>query len=734
MPKNNKYGPMRDMTLAATLSGMDPEELQRLAQNLFRATQEAQALVTQSMMSFGATLSSPDRHDPFGGLDAQAKLGSAIARHPEKVGNAMMALCQGWMALFESMASGAPLPQDRRFSDPEWTANPALDFIRRAWTLNADWLRGLVDAAAEDLDAETHRKAKFFIGQWIDMMAPTNLMATNPAAMRSMLETGGRSLSDGLRNLRKDFERGHGRLAMTQTDETAFRVGENVATAKGEVVYRNRLIEIIHYAPTRRKMRERPMLIFPPWINKFYVLDLQPENSMIRWLLSKRINTFVVSWRSADIETRNFKWDDYVEQGALTALDFVTKETGATDINTIGYCIGGTLLTSTMAHMAQKSDKRIHSATLFASQSDFEEAGELKVFTSEEGCDYLDTVIEDNDGLMPGGMMGETFNWLRPTDLVWRYVVDNYMLGKPPKPFDLLYWNADQTNIPGPTHKTYLKQLYNRNELARGTFKVLGTPVSMADITTPIFVQASRSDHICPWQSICRGARNYGGDVTFTLAGSGHIAGVINPPSAQKYQHWVNPDFPEKPEAWLAGASEIAGSWWPSWWQWLKARSGKKVKATPPVPRGLGSAPGQFVTLRLSDIRQGRQPAGPYSVDLEREARARAWAKASAGKKSRKAAKAKAKLRAETGASIAEARASGAKTKPEDRAKTKSKDGAKTAPKAQAKVGARPKAKTKTGAKPDPTPQRSRATKASASRTRSGTSKPPSARARAAKA
>ncbi len=692
MPDKNKYGSLKDMTLTTAFSSLDPEEMQRMAVNLMRATQEAQALVTRSLLTYGDRTSSPDRQDPFGALEAQARLGSALAQHPEKTGEAMMALCQGWMSLFESIAAGTPPPRDKRFSDPEWTSNPALDFVRRAWALNADWLNSLVDAAADDLDPETHLNAKFFIGQWIDAMAPTNFMGTNPAVVRTLLETGGRSLADGMRNLRKDFERGQGRLAMTQTDETAFRVGENVATAKGEVVYRNRLIEIIHYAPTRKTMREIPMLIFPPWINKFYVLDLQPENSMIRWLLSKRINTFVVSWRSADAETRNFKWDDYVEQGVLTALDVVTRESGARDVNTIGYCIGGTLLTSALGHMARTGDTRIRSATFFASQSDFQNAGELKVFTTDDACDYLDTVIEDNDGIMPGSMMGETFNWLRPTDLVWRYVVDNYMLGKSPKPFDLLYWNADQTNIPGPTHKTYLKQLYNQNELARGVFKVLGQPVSMADIKIPVFVQASRSDHICPWHSIYNGARNYGGEVTFTLAGSGHIAGVINPPDAQKYQHWTNADFPDAPETWLSGAEEQAGSWWPSWWRWLKAKSGDRVPATPPIPRGLGSAPGQFVTLSLADIDAGKQPAGPFSADLERDVRARAWAKTTA--------KATAKAAAKAAARAAE--------KPEAAPKPK----AAVKPRAAAKAAGKPKAAAGAASRTRKTPRKPRTSKA----------------------
>jgi polyhydroxyalkanoate synthase len=613
MTKTYKSEHGASTTLPNMFADLSPEALQTLTATLLEANKEAQALITEMMTAGTGTPLSAQKPDPFGAFDAQMKVGAVLARNPEKAGHAMMTLLQGWMNLFQSMASGATLPTDRRFADPEWTANPAFDFMRRAWTLNSDWMNSLIDTAAPELDDDTKLKARFFTQQLIDAMSPTNLPATNPAALRALAETGGESLLEGLRNARRDIARGKGRMSITQTDETAFRVGENVATAKGQVIFRNDLIEVIHYNPTRKKMRERPMLIFPPWINKFYILDLQPANSMIRWLLSKRVNTIVVSWRSADAKTKNFTWDDYIEHGIMAALDAATAASGSKDVNAIGYCIGGTLLTSALGHMAKTGDKRVNSATYFASQSDFSRAGELKIFTSEEALDQIDTVIDDHNGIMPGEMMGETFNWLRPSDLVWRYVVDNYMLGKPPKPFDLLYWNADQTNIPGPTHKTYLKDLYNENALSEGTFKVFGEPVSMADIKVPVFMQASRSDHICPWHSIYRGAQNYGGDVQFTLAGSGHIAGVINHPGANKYQHWVNKKLPNNPGKWLSGAKELSGSWWPTWWDWLKPKSGKKIDAAQPKDHGLGQAPGQYAALRLGDIAQGKTPAGPYS-------------------------------------------------------------------------------------------------------------------------
>lgn len=599
--------------LMKAMSDLDPGKMQALTRNLAQAGLEAQALMSEMAALQESAPPAPQRPDPFGALEVQTKIAQSVAQNPERLTQSMMTYMTGWMNLFQSMAMGSELPRDRRFSDPEWASNPMLDFMRRAWMLNADWLQGLVESAGETLTETERTKAHFFTSQLIDALSPSNLPASNPAALRAMVESGGESVIQGLRNARTDLQRGNGRFSISQSDESAFELGENIATSEGQVIFRNKLIEIIHYNPSRKKTRERPMLIFPPWINKFYILDLQPENSMIRWLLSKRVNTFLVSWRSADDETKTFTWDDYVEHGILAALDAVTAETGAKDVNTIGYCIGGTLLTSALAHMAQTGDERVKSATYFASQSDFTNAGELKLFTDEAALDQINDVITDFNGLMPGHLMGETFNWLRPADLVWRYVVENYMMGKQPKPFDLLYWNSDQTNIPGPTHKTYLKDLYNQNALSEGTFKVFGDPVNMGDIEVPVFVQASRSDHICPWHSIYRGAQNFGGDVRFTMAGSGHIAGVINHPDANKYQHWINPDLPENPDKWMANAEELPGSWWPTWWDWLKPLCGQKVEARQPKNHKLGKAPGQYAKMRLTDIAAGKKPKGPYS-------------------------------------------------------------------------------------------------------------------------
>lgn len=597
-------------TLSEVLARQDPAAMQALSANMTQAMIESQELLAELMGRGPDAITDVTEHPvTIGSGAAMANVGRALAQRPERVVDANLALWQGYMELWQDLVSGKTVEpgRDRRFADPEWTANPVFDFMRRSYELNAQWLMSVIDQA-DDLTQQDRRKARFLARQTVEAFAPTNYFATNPAVLKAMIETGGDSVVKGIRQAREDIKRGHGKLMISQTDATPFKLGENVATAPGQVVFRNELIELIQYAPTTETVYQRPLLIFPPWINKFYILDLREENSMIRWLVDKGLTVFVVSWRSADEETKDFGWDDYVSRGILPALEKTLEATGADDINAVGYCIGGTLLSSALAYMAKQGDERIASATFFASQSDFEEAGELLVFTDSEAIDEITDLIESHGGIMPGETMGETFNWLRPVDLVWRYVVDNYMLGRKPKAFDLLYWNADQTNIPAPTHITYLRDLYGHNALSRGQFQVLGETVNLGDITIPITTQASRDDHICPYGSIYRTAQRFGGPVRFVLAGSGHIAGVINHPDAQKYQHWLNEGpLPDKVDDWMAGAEEHPGSWWPSWWAWLEPQSGEQVPAREPEDKGLGAAPGFYVTCRLEDLAAARK-------------------------------------------------------------------------------------------------------------------------------
>lgn len=596
-----------DQTLAEMLSAADPEKLEALSRNLTEALFESQEILkeaTSRQMKTGMT--SGLQPDPFGTNKAMLKVGEELAKHPENIMSAQMKLWEGHVGLWRSFLTGeeeAP-KKDRRFSDSEWYTNPMFDLIRRTYELNTQWLFDVINGS-NTLDEDTRRKAKFIAQQTADAFSPTNFFSTNPAALKAMLETGGKSVLEGLKLAHDDIRRGHGRLLISQTDGTAFKVGENIATSPGQVVYRNELIEIIQYEPKTKKTFEIPLLIFPPWINKFYILDLRQENSMIRWLVENGYSVFVVSWRSADHSMADFTWDHYVKLGAYDAVGAVCEIAESETVNAVGYCIGGTMLNSALAHMAVHDDNRIASATYFASQSDFEEAGDLLVFTDDDSLQYIENLIDTNEGIMAGEDMAETFNYLRPSDLVWRYVVDSYMLGKKPRPFDLLYWNGDQTNIPGKTHLTYLKDLYGNNALAKGQFNVLGEQVNLKDINIPMLYQAGRDDHISPYRSVYKVAQAVGGNAEFVLAGSGHIAGVINHPDAKKYQYWVNSNLPDTPDEWLEGAEEVAGSWWPHWHKWLKKRSGKKIDARIPKDAGLGPAPGKYVQLKLEDLGVG---------------------------------------------------------------------------------------------------------------------------------
>lgn len=602
-------GTSRSPSLSELIASRPPEQLQVLSATMAEAMSESQSLISE-IIGYGSTGTRNPANDPVAASKALAKVGQSLAAHPDRLLSANIDLMRGWFELWQGFMTGTlkEPDRDRRFSDPEWSENPMFDFMRRAYKLNSDWVMALVESATE-LEEPDRRKAKYYGRIAVDAFAPTNFFASNPAALRAMLETGGSSVVEGLRQARQDLQRGNGKLSISQTDETPFEVGKNIATAPGKVVFRNDLIELIQYEPTRKKTFERPLLIFPPWINKFYILDLREENSMIRWLVDKGLTVMVVSWRSADNLTKDYTWDDYAEKGVHAAVEAALEATGAEDLNAVGYCIGGSLLSGTLAQMAQTGDERVASATFFASQSDFEKAGELLIFTDVDARASISKIIDENDGIMPGEYMGETFNWLRPVDLVWKYVVDNYMLGKRPRPFDLLYWNTDQTNIPGPTHKTYIERFYGENALARGEFEILGDRVNLSDVEIPVFVQCSRDDHICPYDSVYKTAKAFGGDTTFVMAGSGHIAGVVNHPDAKKYQHWVREDLPGDADEWLSGTEEIPGSWWPTWWKWLKAQSGEKIPAQAPTDTGLGDAPGTYVKMRLQDISKARKAA-----------------------------------------------------------------------------------------------------------------------------
>jgi polyhydroxyalkanoate synthase len=591
------------------LSPENREAIERLSMNLARAALTAQGAITEAALRQAdkATLT----HDPFNAGPAMSEVMGKLAAQPDRLMRAQADLLSRYMDLWQTtarrVAAGEPHapivkppPGDRRFADPEWDANPLFDVIKQSYLLSSQWLNELV-AGVEDVEPETKRRAEFFMKLLTDAFSPSNFLISNPAALKAAVETRGESLVKGMENLAADLERGGGALQIRQTDSSQFEVGVNVATAPGKVVFENALIQLLQFEPSTEQVFETPLLIFPPWINKYYILDLRAENSMIRWLASQGFTVFVVSWVNPDPALAEKTFEDYLTEGVEAAVAAVLEQTGAKQVNAVGYCIAGTLLSCALAYFAAKNDKRIGSATFFAAQQDFSESGDLKLFTDEDWLRVIEVRMDESGGVLPGRVMSDTFNALRANDLVWSFFVNNYLLGKEPKPFDLLFWNSDQTRMPKRLHLDYLRRFYRENALAKGAFSLHGVALNLSRVKTPIFVQASREDHIAPYRSVYKGSKLFGGPVTFVMAGSGHIAGVINAPAANKYQHWTNDDRPAKVEDWMAGATEHAGSWWPYWSAWLAKRSGAQVPARDPAKGKLEpieDAPGSFVKVK----------------------------------------------------------------------------------------------------------------------------------------
>ncbi len=599
-------------TIAETVMSQTADSLVELSRNLGEAMTRANQVFSTALID-QSRQPAPNSPDPFALAPALNSVWASLATQPETMREAHAKLWEKYFEIWARYAhaslTGAPMAgedsaaRDKRFRDPEWRTNPSFALLRETYLATSDFLTGLV-SKAEGVSDDDKRKAAFFVKQAVDAASPSNFLMTNPTALRALIETRGESLLKGLNNFADDLKRGHGMLAIKQTDLDAFKVGENIATAPGKVVFRNRVFELIQYDPTTETVREAPLLIFPPWINKFYIMDLQPKNSMIRWLVNQGNTVFVVSWVNPDEKMASATFEDYMREGVYAAVDAVQKATGVEKMNTVGYCIGGTLLAATLAHMAKKGDARIQSATFFASQSDFELAGDLRVFTDDAGLRYLENRIEQHGGILDAQAMADTFNSLRSNDLVWNYVVDNYYLGNNPPPFDLLYWNADQTRMPKTLHMFYLHRFYNENAFAKGELTLLGEHLSLHDVTIPVYLQAAREDHIAPFPSVYRTALLFGGPTRFMMAGSGHIAGVINHPDAKRYQHWTNDKLPPSVEDWRAGAVEHPGSWWPDWNAWLAPISGPQVEARHPGDHELQplcDAPGEYVKVRSED-------------------------------------------------------------------------------------------------------------------------------------
>lgn len=528
---------------------------------------------------------------------------------PQRAIEAQASLATGFMSLWSSslqrMAgeqvppAAEPDPRDNRFKDPEWSQNQYFDILKQAYLITSRWAEKLV-READGLEPHLRHKADFYVRQVSAALSPSNFIATNPSLIRDTLAENGENIVRGLHMLKEDIDAGEGDLKIRQSDTSKFEVGVNLATTPGKVVFRNATMELLQYTPTTDNALKRPILICPPWINKFYVLDLTPEKSFIKWCVDQGVTVFVISWVNPDEKQRNKGFFEYMKEGPLAALDEIGKITGEKEVAAIGYCVGGTLLSVTLAWMAAKGDKRITSATLFATQVDFENAGDLKVFADEDHIQSIEKKMAEH-GYFPGSKMAAAFNMLRSQELIWPYLVNNYMRGKQPTPFDLLYWNADATRMPEKNHSFYLRNCYLENNLTKGAMVVGDERLDLKKVTIPIYELATREDHIAPANSVFIGAQAFGGPVRYVLSGSGHIAGVVNPPARKKYQYWLGGPPQGTYEDWFAGATEHAGSWWPDWLVWLRAQAPEEVPASRRAPGGrrktLGDAPGTYVKV-----------------------------------------------------------------------------------------------------------------------------------------
>lgn len=499
----------------------------------------------------------------------------------------------------DAPAVAEPDKRDARFADPDWSAHPMFDFIKQAYLIGSRWAEAMVDKA-EDLDPHTREKARFYVKQIASALSPSNFVATNPELLRETLRQNGENLVRGMKMLAEDIEAGKGELKIRQSDARAFEVGVNIATTPGKVVYRNEIMELIQYAPATEKVYKRPLLIVPPWINKFYILDLNAEKSFIRWCVAQGLTVFCISWVNPDERHAAKDFESYMREGIFAALDAIAEATGEKKVTTIGYCVGGTLLGVTLAYMAATRDKRIESATFFTTQVDFSKAGELSVFVDEDQIKSVEEQMAQR-GYLDGSRMAGAFNMLRPNDLIWSYAVNNYLKGKVPTAFDLLYWNSDSTRMPAANHSFYLRSCYLENRLSRGEMQIAGKLLDLKAVTIPIYNLAAREDHIAPAQSVFIGSQRFGGPVDYVMAGSGHIAGVINPPSKMKYQYWTGP-LGGSFEDWTRSATEHPGSWWPHWIEWIKAQAPRQVPAREPGGGKLApleDAPGSYVKIRV---------------------------------------------------------------------------------------------------------------------------------------
>jgi len=542
--------------------------------------------------------------DPFNLQGSWFQMVDSLLQKPEQFTHAQFGLWRNYMTLWDNaltrMTGGNATdivendPTDRRFRNEAWHRDAIFGFIRQSYLLTSKFLMQMVDQNSDALDDGAAKKLKFFTKAYVDALSPTNFAFTNPEVIQTTIEQGGENLVRGMRNLLEDIKRGR----MRMTDESKFKLGENIATTPGQVIFRNRLMEIIHYAPAGEHTHQTPLLIVPPWINKYYILDLREDNSFVKWALEQGHAVFMVSWVNPDASLKDVSFEDYMKDGILAALGAVEKQAGQKQTNVIGYCIGGTLLSITLAWLAANGqESRVKSATFLTTLLDFADAGDLKLFVDEEQLAVMRTRMAAQ-GFLDAESLKTTFNLLRANDLIWSFVINNYLMGREPFPFDLLYWNSDSTNMPAKMHEYYLRHMYLKNELVKPcALKFDGVEIDLSTIETPAYFLSTREDHIAPWKATYAGSKLLGGPVTFTLAGSGHIAGVVNAPAANKYGYWTN-KAGGSANTWVEEAKQETGSWWPHWAEWVKQYAGIQVAAIDPAKgtlKPLCPAPGEYV-------------------------------------------------------------------------------------------------------------------------------------------
>lgn len=592
------------------LPSVDPKKLSQAMQEFAERGQRiAESFLKEQKSGDGYQVP-----DPVVVSKAFMELAAKLMADPQKMVETQARLWNDYAQLWQASAKrmsgdqtptvAEPQTSDRRFQDDAWNDQVVFDFIKQSYLLTSDWMQKTV-GDVDGLDPKTADKVRFYTRQWVNALSPSNFVATNPVVLRKTAESGGENLLDGMQNLLGDLERGKGKLRISMTDEAAFTLGENVATSPGKVIFQNQLMQLIQYEPTTRKVRATPMLIVPPWINKFYVLDLQPKNSFIKWAVDQGNTVFVISWVNPDGKLAGKSFDDYMLEGPLAALDAIEKATGQKKTNIVGYCIGGTLTACTLAYMSARKDNRIKSATFLTTMIDFSDPGELGVFIDEEQIDLMEEHM-NKKGYLEGSHMSTVFNMMRDNDLIWSFIVNNYLMGRRPLPFDLLYWNSDSTRMPVMMHSFYLRNMYLQNKLIEpGGITLAGVPIDLSQIKTPTYILSTREDHIAPWQSTYAATSLYAGTKRFVLSASGHIAGVVNPPLKEKYCYWTNAKTPKDPDTWLKGAKRQEGSWWPDWDKWLKKFAG--AKDVGPRKPGAGKltpledAPGSYVKVRVRE-------------------------------------------------------------------------------------------------------------------------------------